>query len=372
VDLRRWLRQPLLYRRREVLRIRRPVRRDGAPDQRRRHGGLAGSDRRRADARGDRSADRRDGPTQAPATDAPPLGEFVRRTAGPDQGSIPPGGLAIAPDGTIWAPDPVNDRFAVFDRDGDFVEYWGEPGDGEGQFALTRENGDGYGQVAFASDGSFYVLDVGNHRVQRFDADRGFVTAWGEFGTGPGQYSDPFGIDVDRDGYVYVADDIRGLAEKYEPDGTIVDSIDVFSNTTPGFNKGNLITVDDEGNLFVGQATPNQIAKFSPAGELLATIGKGTFVLEYPGQVAIDAAGRLFVTAGPERQSLPGIIVFSPDGTFLGGFGPLGLEEGTMGFPIGVALDGEGTAFVLDFGGATFDDLVGELQQWRLLPPLAP
>lgn len=304
-------------------------------------------------------------PTEAPASVAPPVAEFVWESSGPDESFIPPGGISFDADGRIWAPDPINSRFAIFERDGTFVEYWS--GSGEGTFNLRRDNGDGYGMVAFAPDGSFYVLDVGNLRVVHFDADREFVSAWGEFGSGPGEYNNMIAIAVHTDGTVYVVDDVRGVAEKYDPDGKVIGTVDVFSNTTPGFNKATGLAIDADGNLFVSQSSPEQVVKFSPSGELLTTYGAasgpGAFP-NYAGPLAVDAQGRVFVTTPPHDGTSPGVLVFDADGTYIGGFGPPAS---------GILLDGEGNAFVLDPGGFEKEDFhSGSVQMFRLLPPLAP
>lgn len=312
-------------------------------------------------------------PTGAPASAAPPIGEFVWRSAGPGEGFIPPAGISFDADGRIWAPDPVNGRFAIFERNGTFVEYW--TATGAGQFNLRRDNGDGYGMVAFAPDGSFYVLDVGNRRVVHFDADREFVSAWGEFGAGPGQYNNPIGIAVAADGTVYVVDDVRGVAEKYDPDGDVIGSVNVFSNTTPGFNKASGLALDADGNLYVSQSSPEQVVKFSPAGELLATYGaSGPAVFHgYAGPLAVDAQGRVYVSSPPSSGTWPGILVFEADGTYIGGFGPRGSGEGMLLGASGILLDGEGNAFVLDAGDFNKGDFAsGSVQMFRLLPPLAP
>ena len=80
-------------------------------------------------------------------------------------------GVAVAPDGTIWVADGANSRFQIFDPDGTLLAVWGEKGSEEGQFNFVYAgNGDGLGGVAFAPDGSFYVADTGNVRIQHFDA----------------------------------------------------------------------------------------------------------------------------------------------------------------------------------------------------------
>ena len=119
-------------------------------------------------------------------------------TASSGAADFTPWTLARAPDGRIWATEGLTDHFSIFTPAGSFVEAWGRSGKGDGQFDLTRANGDAYGNVAFGSDGSIYVLDVGNRRVQRFDADRKFLSAWGEFGTGPGRFIDPIGMAARR------------------------------------------------------------------------------------------------------------------------------------------------------------------------------
>ena len=102
------------------------------------------------------------------------IAEFVASIPPPD-GDFAPTQVARAPDGTLWVGDPLHDRFALFEDDGTFREYWGGTIPGAGELNLVRSNGDGCGWIAFADDGSFAVLDCGNFRVLRFDPDRRFI-----------------------------------------------------------------------------------------------------------------------------------------------------------------------------------------------------
>src|SRR4029079_6492745 len=83
---------------------------------------------------------------------------------------------ALAPDGRIWVPSNEDDQIRIYDQSGKLVERWGTSGSGNGQFLFGAPGvpRDGAG-VLFAPDGSFYVLDSGNFRVQHFAGDRRFL-----------------------------------------------------------------------------------------------------------------------------------------------------------------------------------------------------
>lgn len=255
--------------------------------------------------------------------------------------------IAVEPKtGRIWAPEAEGDRIAIFDATGKLLDEWGESGDGPGKFDFTRQNGDGYGTLAFAKDRSFFVLDVGNRRVQHFDAHRKFVGQWGGFGDGPGQFSDPVGIAVAADGTVWVLDDRRSVVEHYDATGKVLGSFDPFASLASN-DGANSLAIDRKGNLYVSTVAPSNVLVFDAKGTLLRSIGEGQFV-DQAGNMSIDAEGRLLVAQGPERGSASGVLVYGADGTALGGFAPIGEGDGQVYFPGGIALDGKGGIYVED------------------------
>jgi DNA-binding beta-propeller fold protein YncE len=275
--------------------------------------------------------------------------------------------IAVDPtSGRVWAPEADADRIAIFSPAGKLLEEWGGSGSGPGQFDFTRSNGDGYGTLAFAKDGSLFVLDVGNRRVQHFDAHRKFVGQWGGFGEGPGQYNDPVGIAVAADGTVWVLDDRRSVVEHVDATGKVLGSFDPFASLASN-DGANSLAIDGQSNLYVSTvASPSNVLVFDANGTLLRTVGEGQFA-EQAGNMAIDAEGRLFVTQGPERGSALGILAFGPDGTMIGGFGPKGTGDGQLVFPGGIALDGSGGLYIEDSLPES-----ARLMKLQLLPPFAP
>jgi outer membrane protein assembly factor BamB len=304
----------------------------------------------------------------------PTVARFVARFVEPPDGLLP-NALIGDSAGEVWAAEPYSDRFAVFTANGQLLRYWGTAGSGDGQFNFRRNNGDGCGSLGFGQGGSIYVLDCGNRRVEQFDRQLRLVRAWGGFGDTPGKFDDPIGIEVMRDGTVYVLDDVRGVVEVYDPSGSVLRTVPVFENIGGAkFNGANDFTVDAAGNMYVSQIEPNQVAEFDPSGVLVRTFGAdGPFSFsEQPGFLAVDEVGRVFVGQGPSRGDAPGVVVFAPDGRLLGGLGVRGDGNGDVAWPTGIVLDGKGSLFLADAGVGPDSGANGWIQKFRLLPPFGP
>ena len=87
---------------------------------------------------------------------------------------------------------------------------WGKEGNAPGQFKSP------WG-VACDPLGYVYIVDSGNHRVQKFDSSGTYLTSWGNRGLTEGQLNFPSGIAVDKEGYVYVIDSGNHRLTKFAP-----------------------------------------------------------------------------------------------------------------------------------------------------------
>jgi DNA-binding beta-propeller fold protein YncE len=149
-------------------------------------------------------------PLNAPAAEGPGRGGRGPAGAGAQSDIFQrPTDVAWDAAGNIYVADGYgNARVAKFDQNGKFIKSWGSRGTATGQFNTVHG-------IAIDAQGSVYVADAGNKRIQVFDGDGTFKTQFTNVGTpmalcispGPRQYlyssnSNP-PEDLDNNGEIY-------------------------------------------------------------------------------------------------------------------------------------------------------------------------
>ncbi|MCX6035894.1 MAG: TIGR03663 family protein, partial [Chloroflexi bacterium] len=138
-----------------------------------------------------------------------------------------PHGIAIAPDGTMYVADTNNNRIQHFSADGQFLNAWGSFSDNTAGVAPPGTFNQPWA-VAVSPDGEFvYVADTWNHRIQKFTASGTPLTMWGTplydpTTTGSFGIWGPRGIAVDEQGRVFVADTGNKRILVYDADGIFI------------------------------------------------------------------------------------------------------------------------------------------------------
>jgi len=190
--------------------------------------------------------------------------------------------------------------------------------------------------VAVDPSGNVYVVEQNAHRIQKFTSTGTFITKWGTYGSGDGQFRYPEGVAVDSSGNVYVADKTNQRIQKFTSNGVFITKWGTY------YPMG--VAVDPSGNVYVADYYGNRIQKFTSSGRLIAT-----WTLEgyaYPRGVAVDPSGNVYV----EEQGHNRIQKFTSTGTFITKWGSGGSGDGQFQDPWGIAVDSSGNVYVADYG----------------------
>lgn len=109
-----------------------------------------------------------------------------------------PNGVAAAKDGTIFVSDSNNARVQTFNKDGEFLHFLQGPE--KDPLALPRG-------IAIDRLERIHVVDTFKHKVFVFTKNGRFLFTYGKLGSGKDSFSYPNGIAIDgRDGTIFIAD----------------------------------------------------------------------------------------------------------------------------------------------------------------------
>jgi DNA-binding beta-propeller fold protein YncE len=258
------------------------------------------------------------------------------------------------------------------------ISQWGATGTGSGEFNCPF-------YIAAGADGAVYVSDYWNNRIQRFNADGGYL---GEFGgqsvfpalnhpmglavglngdvfvvaggsevwhfTASGQFLGLFedgacrlfDVDVGPDGSIFGADLGCGAVARFLPDGTFLGSWPLLND--PGCGDGPDVWglgVGPSGNVYVVDQTCSRIHKYSEDGDyLISWDAAPSSPSEFVGlwTAAVDRGERVHVTSEVD----PKVTVFDSIGTLLESWIPHRSNTEDVLGPTGIAIGASGDVYV--------------------------
>jgi sugar lactone lactonase YvrE len=221
-----------------------------------------------------------------------------------------PWGVAVGPDGSVYVTDTWNHRIQKFSKDGKPIKMWGQYGQPVPDNPESKSSFWGPRGIAVDANGHVYVADTGNKRIVIFDSDGKYLTEFGTAGLDPGQFDEPVGVAIGSDGTVYVTDTWNQRIQSFIPseDGAVFVPLaqwDVngwFGQSTE--NKP-FIAVGPDNHVFVTDPEGYRVIEFTNDGKFVRTwgdFGNGPDEIGLASGIAVDPTGHVWVTdAGNDR-----------------------------------------------------------------------
>ncbi|MDP8246229.1 MAG: TIGR03663 family protein [Candidatus Hinthialibacter antarcticus] len=269
-----------------------------------------------------------------------------------------PRGVALSPDEkTLYVVDARNGRVQVFNAENDltYVATYGEPGTGDGQFStqgFSQYDHGPSGGIAVAPDGTIYITDTWRFedkteqifgRIVRFTKDGDPLPSL----TPPdGPFFFPRGLAVDSLGVLYVADTGANRIVRFAPDGTY---LGVFLNNVVREPVG--VKIAKDGTVYVCDVGGKRVVEVNANGQFIKdyTVYGWSPTSEVAMQwiepyIDLDPAGNIYVTDSTANM----VHAFLKTGNEVVLIGGTGSAPGNLNRPKGMLVDSRYQVYIAD------------------------
>ena len=258
-----------------------------------------------------------------------------------------PNSAAIGPDGNLYVSDDDANNIKIYDpATSALIRTIGTSGAGDGQ--LSEPSG-----IAFSTNGTLYIADSGNNRIEEFSSAGAYIGQFGSYGSGNGQFDYPIDVAVDDSGDVYVADRWNSRIEKFDRNGTYISQFGAVGSGDGQFNGLSAIAFDSHGDLYATDSYNYRIEKFDRNGTYISQFGTQSNICDgttddgsfcSPTIMAIDAFDNIYVGDGDGY-----VKKFDSAGGYRSKFGGMGTAANEFSDSLtGLALDSTGAIYIVD------------------------
>jgi DNA-binding beta-propeller fold protein YncE len=207
---------------------------------------------------------------------------------GRDKRPVVPYGVAVDGAGKVYVTDRTGSAVYVFEPDGRFAKKFGggrleRPTD----IAIDR-----VAQQVYVVSGA--TSNEAEHRIEVFSLGGDHVRTIGKRGANDGEFNFPTGMAVGPDGTLYVDDMLNFRVQSFTRDGRFSTSFGRIGVGGPGtFDKIRGVAFDTFGNIYVVDARQG-VHILNANRQALLLFGQPPF-MTVPGPIAIDGRNHIFI-----------------------------------------------------------------------------
>jgi uncharacterized protein (TIGR03663 family) len=235
------------------------------------------------------------------------LDDVGRPLAKADGELCEPWGIAVGVDGRVYVADTWNHRVQIFSPAGPFLAKVGSFGQSGNSIASAPAQFYGPRDLEVDVDGTIYVSDTGNKRVQVIGPDLRYQRAFGGPGVTAGRLDEPVGLAIGPDGVMVVADTWNGRAQVFSRDGAQVREWPVAGWKSQSVLNKPYLAIDDAGRVYISEPETARVTVFSTDGQPLAVLDLrfiGGEAPPLPVGILLDANRNLWVSDAANHRLL--------------------------------------------------------------------
>ncbi len=214
---------------------------------------------------------------------------------GDEKGQKParPFGVAVDEGGNLFVSDSSKNVIVVYGPDGRFLRTIASDRlDKPTGIAIDRRR-----QLLYAISGVHVKSE--SHRVEVFSLAGAHLRTIGTRGEKGGEFNFPTNMTVARDGTLYVVDMLNFRVQLFDPEGRLVSMFGTIGAGQPGtFDKAKSVGIDAFGNIYVVDSQAAHVQMFNSRFQVLMAFGgrlnlPGFFLT--PTAIAIDSKNTIYV-----------------------------------------------------------------------------
>jgi DNA-binding beta-propeller fold protein YncE len=228
--------------------------------------------------------------------------------------------------------------------------------------------------LSFGPDGTLYISDTGNNRIQIFDKEGKFIRSIGGFGFNYDQFDHPYDIWTRSALNIYIADYDNQRVVRYDKSMNFISTLESSSGNPSEFQFLEVASValNSQNELFLIDHGENKIIKYDRNGKeerIFGTYESGKGELLSPQQLEILDFDKLLVTDSGNRA----VFVFDFFGNYIRQYTSENFKT-----PGGIAVDDQSNMYITDLAAKsifrikTVSDKVDKIKLPSDQPLIAP